>query len=203
MNTANITKTAESLQKKGYLVSVFDTAATATEYLNQQIDGKSIGMGGSVTLQDMGLYGALSSHNTCHWHWPKSGSSVPDVLKEAAIADIYLTSANAISENGEIVNIDGTGNRLASTLYGHEKVYFIIGANKITHDLQSAIDRARNVASPLNAKRLGRNTPCAVKGDKCYDCSSPERICNAMVIHFQKMGSCAMEVVLTNEDLGY
>lgn len=199
----NIEKTKENLQKNGYLVSIFDTAAEAAAYLNQEIDGKSVGFGGSVTLQDMGIYDMLAAHNTCHWHWPKSGSAVPEVIKAAAEADIYLTSVNALSENGEMVNIDGTGNRVASTLYGHEKVYFVVGANKIAPTLDAAIDRARNIASPLNAKRLGHNTPCAIKGDKCYDCNSPERICNAMVIHFKKMGSCVMEVVLVREELGY
>ena len=199
----NIEKTIERLRKNGYIVSVFDTVAEAADYLNQSIDGKSVGFGGSVTLQDMGIYDMLAAHNTCHWHWPKSGSAVPGVIKAAAEADIYLTSVNALSENGEMVNIDGTGNRVASTLFGHEKVYFVVGTNKIAEDLPSAIDRARNVASPLNAKRLGRKTPCAIKGDKCYDCDSPERICNGMVIHYKKMGSCAMEVVLVKETLGY
>ena len=199
----NIEKTVENLQKNHYLVSVFDTAAEAAEYLDQSIDGKTVGFGGSITLQDMGIYDMLAEHNACYWHWPKSGSAVPDIVKAAAEADIYLTSVNALSENGEMVNIDGTGNRVSSTLYGHEKVYFVVGTNKIAPDLPAAIDRARNVASPLNAKRLGRKTPCAIKGDKCYGCNSPERICNAMVIHYKKMGSCAMEVVLIKEDLGY
>ena len=199
----NIEKTMENLQKNGYQVSVFDTTKEAAAYLNEAIDGKSVGFGGSITLQDMGLYDMLAEHNQCYWHWPKSGSAVPDVVKAAAEADVYLTSVNALSENGEMVNIDGTGNRVASTLYGHEKVYFVVGVNKIAEDLPAAIDRARNVASPLNAKRLGRNTPCAIKGDKCYDCNSPERICNGMVVHFKKMGSCAMEVVLVKEALGY
>ncbi|MBR5315168.1 MAG: lactate utilization protein [Firmicutes bacterium] len=199
----NIEKTVESLQQKGYQVSVFETRADAAAYLNQSIDGKSVGMGGSITLQDLGIYEMLESHNTCYWHWPKSGAAVPDVVKAASEADVYLTSVNGLSENGEMVNIDGTGNRVASTLYGHEKVYFVVGVNKIASDLASAIDRARNIASPLNAKRLGKNTPCAVKGDKCYDCNSPERICNGMVVHFKKMGSCAMEVVLVKETLGY
>ena len=199
----NVEKTIENLKRNGYEVSMFDTAAEAADYLNQSIDGKSVGLGGSITLQDLGIYDMLAAHNDCYWHWPKSGKAVPDIVKAAAEADIYLTSVNALSENGEMVNIDGTGNRVASTLYGHEKVYFVVGVNKITEDLASAIDRARNVASPLNAKRLGRKTPCAIKGDKCYDCDSPERICNGMVIHYKKMGSCDMEVVLIKEALGY
>lgn len=199
----NIEKTVESLKKNGYEVTVFETAAEAANYLDKEIDGKSVGFGGSVTLDQLGIFDMLKKHNECYWHWPKSGSAVPHIIKAAAEADIYLTSVNALSEGGEMINIDATGNRVASTLNGHEKVYFVVGVNKIAEDLAGAIDRARNVASPLNAKRLGKNTPCAVKGDKCYDCNSPERICNAMVIHYKKMFSCAMEVILIRENLGY
>ena len=102
-----------------------------------------------------------------------------------------------------MVNIDGAGNRLASTLYGHEKVYFIAGTNKIVENLHQAIDRARNVAAPLIGKRLDCKTPCAVKGNRCYDCNSEERICNAMVIHYKKMMSSEMEVILIEESAGY
>lgn len=200
----NIDKTVEALQRNGYMVSVFPSSKDAVEYLNQQIHDKTVAFGGSMTLQQMGLYESLSEHNEVHWHWqPKAGETPPQALAEALDTDVYLTSANGLSENGEIVNIDGTGNRLASTLFGHEKVYFVVGTNKIAEDLQRTIDRVRNVAAPLNAKRLERNTPCAIKGDKCYDCNSPDRICGAMAVHFRKMGSCDMEVVIIEENLGY
>jgi hypothetical protein len=107
-------------------------------------------------------------------------------------------------ETGEILNIDGTGNRVSATLYGHKKVYFIIGVNKIAPDFESALWRARNIASPKNAPRLNRNTPCALKADKCYDCSSPERICNGLVVYWHTMkGNKETEVVIINQDLGY
>ena len=100
------------------------------------------------------------------------------------------------------MNIDGTGNRVASTLYGHRKVYFIIGRNKLAPTYEEALWRARNIAAPKNAQRLGRKTPCAVKGDRCYDCKSPERICRGLVV----LGGPAMgmetEVLLVDEDLG-
>ena len=93
---------------------------------------------------------------------------------------------------------------MASTLFGHKKVYFIIGVNKIAPDFDSALWRARNIASPKNAQRLGRKTPCAVNADKCYNCSSPERICNGLVVLWQKMkGIKEMEVVIVNQELGY
>mgnify|MGYP002290900438 FL=1 len=110
---------------------------------------------------------------------------------------------NALSESGEMVNIDGNGNRLASSLFGHKKVYFVAGSNKVCPDLSSAVNRARNTAAPLNARRLSAATPCAEDGSRCFDCRSEERICGAMVIHYRKMMSCDMEVVLIEEELGY
>ena len=117
--------------------------------------------------------------------------------------DIYLTSANGVAETGEIINIDGTGNRVSSTLYGHKKVYFVIGINKIAPDYEKALWRARNIASPKNAQRIGVDTPCAVKGDKCYDCKSPQRICNALVVLWRKPKAFQAEVVIVGEELGY
>jgi NAD-dependent dihydropyrimidine dehydrogenase PreA subunit len=88
-------------------------------------------------------------------------------------------------------------------LYGHKKVYLVAGSNKLAKDYDSALYRARNVAAPLNAKRLGRKTPCAVNADKCYDCNSPERICHALTVLWQAPTSCEYEVILIDETLGY
>ena len=120
-------------------------------------------------------------------------------------APVYISSANGVAETGELVNIDGTGNRVSATLYGPEKVYFIVGLNKLAPDLEGAIWRARNIASPLNAKRLNRRTPCAMAEEmKCYDCRSPERICRGMTIHMGPMkGVGETVVVLIDETLGY
>ena len=118
-------------------------------------------------------------------------------------SDVYLTSVNGLAETGELINIDGTGNRVSGELFGHKKVYFIVGRNKLAPTYEEALRRARNVASPKNAQRLGVKTPCAVKGDRCYDCKSPERICRGLVVLWEKMKSCEMEVVLIDEDLGY
>ena len=200
----NLTKTTQSLEKNGYKVSVFQTLEEADRYLNQQIDSTTVGIGGSMTMEEMGSFQTLSTHNEVYWHWhPADGLTAEDTRKKAMDTAIYLSSVNAISQDGEMVNIDGAGNRLASTLYGHEKVYFIAGTNKIVENLHQAIDRARNVAAPLNGKRLDCKTPCAVKGNRCYDCNSEERICNAMVIHYKKMMSSEMEVILIEESAGY
>lgn len=101
-----------------------------------------------------------------------------------------------------MVNLDGTGNRIAGSLFGHKKVFFVVERNKIMTTLDQAIDRVRNVAAPLNSQRIGLFNPCVVRGDRCYDCSSQRRICNALVIHLKKMNDMDMEVVLINQDLG-
>lgn len=194
----------ENLEKKGYKVAVFDTKEAAAEYMDGQIDGTSVGIGGSVTLHQMEIFEKLSKHNTVFWHDEKPEDMTVMETRTAAVhSSVYISSVNGISENGEIVNIDGTGNRVAAISFGPSKIYLVIGANKVAPDFESALYRARNVAAPLNAKRLNRNTPCAVKADKCYDCNSPERICcNLSVLWCKPMGA-EYEVILIKEELGY
>ena len=160
-----------------------------------------MGFGGSITLQEMGLYEKLSAHNEVIWHWKGD----EDAHARAAQAQVYIASANGLAETGEIVNIDGAGNRVAGTLYGHERVYFVIGRNKLAPTFEEALWRARNIAAPKNAQRLGKKTPCAIKGDRCYDCKSPDRICRGLVVLWKPMMGMeqSTEVLLVDEDLGY
>ena len=190
----------KSLEDRGYTVRVFGTGAEAAAYLDACLDGKSVGFGGSMTLDQLGLYDLLARHNTVLWHWRSEDKNA--ARRAALTADVYLTSANGLAETGEILNIDGAGNRVAATLYGHEKVYFVIGRNKLAPTYDEAVWRARNIASPQNARRLGRKTPCAVKGDRCYDCKSPERICRGLVTLWGPMMGMEAEVLLIDEDLG-
>lgn len=189
---------AKNLEARGYQVEVFSTAKEAADYLDARLDGKTIGFGGSMSLSAMQLYERLSAHNTVfsHLHGYPAG---PD----AAFAQLYITSANGLAETGEIVNIDGIGNRLAGTLFGHERVIFVIGRNKLAPTLDEAIHRARNIAGPMNARRKNARTPCAVKVDHCYDCKSPERICRALLVLWDPMMGMEAEVVLVDEDLGF
>lgn len=192
------------LEKLGYKVSYFDKKEEATEYISDEINGKNVGFGASVTLRDMGLYEKLSENNNVVWHWNvPQGKTEFDMRNEARTTDIYISSVNAIAKTGEIINIDGTGNRIAETEFGHKKVYLIAGVNKVAENFETALHRARNVAAPKNAQRLNRKTPCAVKGDKCYNCNSPERICRALSVFWCKPSSCEYEVILINENLGY
>ena len=191
----NLTK---NLEQRGFTPRVFATKEEAADYLDSQIDGVSVSFGGSMTVQEMELYPRLAAHNNALWHWNK------DALTEAATTDVYICSVNGLAETGELINIDGVGNRVASTIFGHKRVYFVVGKNKVAPDYDAALWRARNIASPKNAQRIGVDTPCAVKGDKCYDCSSPERICRALAVLWEKpKGIGRAEVVLIDEDLGY
>ena len=158
--STNWTKLTERLEKRGFTPKVFATAAEAADYLDQEIDGVSVAFGGSMTVQEMGLYPRLAAHNNALWHWNK------DALEQAAATDVYLCSVNGLSEEGEIINIDGVGNRVASTIFGHKRVYFVVGRNKIAPDYDQALWRARNIAAPRNCQRLGLKTPCAVKADR-------------------------------------
>ena len=193
-----------NLDSKGYKVSVFDTKEDARDYINSQIDGKVVGFGGSVTLHEMRLFDALETHNTVYWHDKKTEHmTIMETRTAATKAEIYISSVNGISEQGEIINIDNTGNRVAAISYGPSKVYLVVGSNKVAPDYESALYRARNVASPLNAKRLNRKTPCALNGDKCYDCKSPERICRNLSVLWDKPTGAEYEVILVKENLGY
>lgn len=200
----NFNEIKSNLEELGYKVSCFDTKEEATEYIKNEVKEKTVGFGASVTLQQMGLYEKLSENNRVVWHWKiPMGKSEFDVRNDARATEIYISSVNGIAETGEIINIDGTGNRVAETQFGHKKVYLIAGENKIAPDYDEALYRARNIAAPLNAKRLGRKTPCAANADKCYNCKSPERICRALSVFWCKPYSCEYEVILIHENLGY
>lgn len=189
----------KNLEDHGFTVSEFATAAEAAAYLNGAIDGKTVGFGGSGTLQAMGLYELLSAHNTVHWHW----KTEPNAARRAAMdTQVYLSSVNALAETGELVNIDGAGNRVASTLFGHDMVYLVIGRNKLAEDYDKAVWRAQNIAAPHRAQQMGKKTPCAIKADRCYNCKSPDRVCRAMVTLWEPMMIGKTEVVLIDEDLG-
>lgn len=198
---ADLEKTRKNLENRGFRAHVFATGAEAADYLAQTLHNTCIGIGGSVTIDEIGAYDRLSADNDVIWRWKKP---TPDSRERGAAAETFLCSANGVSENGEIVNIDGYGNRVAPTIYGPQRVFLVVGKNKIAPDLNGAIDRARNIAAPLNARRLNRHTPCAVGEPRCHDCRSPEKICGVMTVFFMPPTSIKeFHVLLVNEDLGY
>lgn len=195
-------KVKQSLLDRDFAVSVFATGAEAADYLDSEIDGKSVSFGGSITLSQINLPKRLATHNQIYLPSAMFDGLECEVdVARALTSDVFLSSVNALAETGEMINIDGIGNRIASMLYGHQKVYLVIGRNKLTPDYDAAVWRARNVAAPKNAARLQRKTPCAVSGH-CHDCQSPERICRGMTVLWENMFYSEMEIVLIDEDLG-
>ena len=193
-----------NLEKRGFKVSIFETAEEAGKYIDSQIDSKTVGFGGSVTLEQMGLYEKLGEHNTVSWHHRiPENMTRQEIINRANASQIYLSSVNGRAETGEIINSDNTGNRVGAIFYGHDKVYLVVGVNKLAKDYEGALWRARNIASPLNARRLNRKTPCAINADKCYDCNSPDRICRGLSVLWECPAMGDIEVVLINENLGY
>lgn len=144
----NVEKALRALRENGFEARWFATAAEAADALCAELKGKTIGIGGSVTVEQLGVYDRLSRENTVYWHWCQPAA---EAIRQAEQSQVYLLSANAVSETGALVNIDGTGNRVAASLYGREHVIYLVGVNKLAPTLEAAIDRARNVAAPLNA----------------------------------------------------
>ena len=202
MNYENL---VENLTNHGFVVKQFQTKEEVANFFSDTIHQKTIGVGGSLSVKECNIDQVLEKDNTVYWHWNQElikEYGVHKVQEMASKAQIYLSSANAIAQTGEIVNIDGIGNRISATAFGHEQVYFIIGKNKICANLEEAMFRAKNVAAPKNAQRLKKNTPCAEKADRCYDCNCNDRICNGTLIIERPMGNIEMIVILVEEDLG-
>ncbi len=196
-------KIIEVLKRKKYDVQFFEKKDEAVKFLENRINNKTVGFGDSKTLEALDLFHILSKNNTVYDPAQFQDDHFLEVAKKALTTDIFITSVNAASETGELVNIDGSGNRLAGSLFGHDEVIFVFGTNKIEETLDKAIHRARNVAAPQNAKKYGLKTPCAVSDKGCFDCASPDRICSAMTIYMQKMNDMDMTIIIINEELGY
>ncbi|MCL2843030.1 MAG: lactate utilization protein [Oscillospiraceae bacterium] len=199
---ANVERTMENLEKRGFVVSRFADREAAARYLLNEVGDTPVGIGGSVTIDEMNLYPRLQERGETYWHW---FTHDPLLIDKANAAPIYIMSANGVSESGQIVNIDGRSNRVANMCYGHERVYIVIGVNKIAPSDKLALWRARNIASPKNARRLGnKNTPCKEGDLTCYDCDSPDRICSTFVIQERRpSGIPHYEIVIIDEALGF
>jgi L-lactate utilization protein LutB len=165
-----------------------------------------VGIGGSVTIRDIGLVDAIEKQgNTIFMDWGKPLELKEKLKKrrDALTSDIYLTSSNAITLQGQLVNIDGTGNRVSAMIFGPRKVIIIAGANKLVDTLDEAFARIRNIAGPLNGQRLNLKTPCAMTGKCTIDCDSPDRMCKVTVILEKKPTLSDITIVLVGESLGY
>lgn len=194
-------KLNEKLNRLGFVSAIAENAEQAKEIALGIIGGGSVGIGGSVTVRELGLYESLLSlGNEVFWHWQGG----PDMRRKAMVADFYLCSANAVTEDGCLILTDGGGNRVAALSFGPKNAVVIIGRNKIVRDKAEGVARIKSAAcSGKNGKRLNLSTPCAVAG-VCNDCNSPQRMCS--VTAFFERPSKGLErvyVILVDEDLGY
>ncbi len=167
--------------------------------------GASVGWGGTVSAQQIGLIDAVRSAHYCAIDRDRctTPEEKEEAMHKALAADIFLTSANAMSLDGQMINIDGTGNRVAAIIYGPKSVLVIVGMNKVEDTLEDAMRRARNVASPINCQRfVGKQTPCAQTG-VCADCRSEDCICNQIVITRHCRPSGRIKFIVVGEELGF
>ena len=196
----------KNLKRRNIEAYYCPTAVEAVKKVSELIaDGSSVTWGGSMSMRDIGIPQALKERKTLEVLDRDEVTDREEVVKiyeRAFTADVYLSSANAISEDGVIVNIDGNGNRVAAITWGPKKVIFVIGLNKVAQTVEAALARARSTASPINATRFDIKTPCRVDG-VCHNCNSPESICS--YVHFLRnsRNKGRHVVVLVGEDLGY
>ncbi len=194
----------DKLERRGFIVHSAADAAEAKETALELIGSGSVGMGGSMTVKELGLYDILQHQgNTVYWHWRADPSERANICECAATADVYLCSSNAVTKDGILVNIDGTGNRVAGMFAGPKRTILIIGKNKLANDIDSAIKRIKAYACPPNAKRLGLELPCALTG-KCTNCRSPQRMCRVTsIIEYPPRLLKELHIILVDENLGY
>ena len=202
-NLANtIIKNMEKKNMEGYYCA---TSAEAVEKaLSLMPEGSSVTWGGSMTLTECGLMDALKTANyeIIERDTAKTPEEARLMYAKQVMADYYLMSTNAITINGELVNIDGRANRVSCLCWGPQNVIIIAGMNKVASDVESAVQRVRNIAAPPNCVRLNKNTPCAQTG-KCGDCYSSESICSQFLITRRSSTPNRIKVILVGEELGY
>ncbi len=201
-----IIEIADKMNKKGFIAECVSTGEEAKNRVLEILEGdSSVGIGGSVTVSKTGIYTALAENGFEIYsaaHAVKTGGDMDEARRKGLTADAYILSANAVTEDGCIINIDGTGNRVAAAIYGPEKVVYVIGKNKVVKDFTEGIERIKRNACPPNARRLGYNTPCAVTG-KCADCRSKDRMCNVTsIVEFPLRGK-QTHVIFIDADFGY
>ena len=193
----------KALEKRKFTVHAVSTAAEAREKLLWLLDdARTVGIGGSMSIKELDVADTLMSRGKkVFWHW-LPGADADQMRREALFADCYLASANAVTGDGKLLFIDGFGNRLAAIAFGPKKVILVIGSNKISGDETEALQRIREKACGPNARRLGLKTPCGL-GSECVDCSSPQRFCNVFLKLERCPGSHPVEIILSQEPLGY
>ena len=194
----------KNLKRRTFLPHYCENSQQAVQKVLELIpETASVGIGGSMTLKDMDIPNILQNrgNNVFSAGFTKNMTN-EEIYKNAAFSDVYMTSVNAITTDGELINIDGRGNRVAAILYGPPVVIAVVGINKLVDNQCDAISRVRNIASPQNCIRLNKNTPCSITG-KCHYCYPPQTICRSTVItHFPSSGK-KFHIIIINEKIGY
>lgn len=198
----SIIKNLEKRNMEGYY---FETAKECMDTIISSIpQGSTISWGGSETIKEIGLMDAV--RNGSYALVDRMTANTPEESRQlyakAVLSDYYLMSSNAITIDGELINIDGNGNRVACLIHGPSHVIVVVGMNKVVTDVKSGVARVRNMASPANAIRLNKKLPCAATGH-CNDCLSPDCFCNQVVITRRSGHTGRIKVYLVAEDLGY
>ncbi len=205
-NNQDISMVINSLQKNNMAGFYVEDNEELLKLLARLIEeGTMVGCGDSVTLEQTGVFDFLRERdiNFLDKFAPSlTREEKRKIYIENFNADTFITGSNAVTMDGKIFNIDGNGSRVAPILYGPKQVVVVVGMNKIVKDLESAIERVRQIAAPLDAKRLGKNTPC-VKLNRCIDCSHKERICNDFVLIAGQFVKDRIKVVIVGQELGY
>lgn len=201
-----IEKTIMALKEKNFKAVYVKDADEAIKHILTLIgENDTVGIGGSVTIDETGILSALLNRGNKVYSSviaKKQGEDPTKARHDGMTADVYLSSTNAITLAGDLINIDGVGNRAAAMFFGPQKVIIVAGKNKITDNPHTAIARIKKIACPQNARRLGLNTPCAKTG-KCTECNSPDRMCNVTVrLQYPTRGK-EMHVILIDGDFGY
>jgi hypothetical protein len=198
-------RTINALKKNNFeAVFVPDSKSACEEVMKQIPDGATVGVGGSVTLAQVGLLDSLGKRNI-NFIWPMRQGKTPDeifeLIRKSLSADFFISSTNAVTEDGKLFNVDATGNRAGAMFIGPRKTIIVCGINKIVKDIEAAEKKLKEWTGPQNAKRLGRKTPCVETG-VCADCKSPDRICNIYVTLAKKSARTDIMVILVGEQLG-
>ena len=207
--TCRLTDLKESLEKNNFDVYLAGDAASARDIVLEELAKArpaSISWGGSLTLHQIQLYNPLKERTDLNVLDPFDKALSPaeayEIRRQALLADFYITGTNAVTEAGQLVNLDMTGNRVAALTFGPKTVVVLLGRNKLVNSLEDAMIRIKSYAAPVNARRLDKKTPCA-KTAICAECSSPDRLCNYWTITEKSFPKGRIKVVLINEDLGF
>lgn len=208
-----IEKTLDNLKKNNIAAYFAETSAEAVKLVESMLsEGETISCGGSVTLSESGVFALMQSgkYNFLDRSKAKNPEEMAEIYRKSFYADTYLTSSNALTEEGELVNVDGNCNRISAITFGPKSVIVVVGVNKIVKNVEEGFKRVKEIAAPLNVKRLGCNTPCAklghcIKADRPIPegCDSPERICVNYLVSGRQRIKDRVKVIICNESLGY